>query len=250
MKGRSALPRLAFVLGLLAVTGVVAVSLWGRRVLRHVASFNVRQVEVVGAAWVAPDAVLRLAAIGRERSVWDDFSEVERRLARHPLIEEARVERAGWRGLRIVIAEVEPLAFVGMPDLRAVRSDGTLLPIDPLDATLDLPLLTMAAELGEDSLQLKAGTATLALQKFGTLKSLDPGLAAVVSDFELRENDVLILNLLTSQAAKQVALRGGIDERLLRRVRATLADLRGRGIDAALVEARYADIILVRRERL
>ncbi len=59
----------------------------------------------------------------------------------------------------------------------------------------------------------------------------------------------LITNLTTAQPAQRLALPSAIDETLVRRVRATLADLRSRGVAATLVEARYADQIVVRREQ-
>jgi cell division septal protein FtsQ len=249
MKGRSALPRVAFLLGFMVVAGGLAGAVWGRALLAKVKYFNVRQVEVIGARWAAPDSLLQIAAIGSDRSVWEDYSDVERRLVAHPLIEEARVRRSGLHGLRVVVREVEPLALVGVPQLRAVRGDGTLLPIDPTQASIDLPLLTAGAEIADDSTMLKEGPALQALRMFAELHALDPGLTALVSDFELSENRELLVNLVMSQPARSLALPADIDEVLVKRVRATLSDLRSRGVDAAVVEARYADQIVVRRRQ-
>jgi cell division septal protein FtsQ len=249
MKGRSALPRTAFVIGLVVVAGGLAGAAWGRRLLAGIDYFRVRRVEVVGARWVAPDSVVRLAAIGRDRSVWDDYSDVERRLVSHPLIEEAQVHRSGLRALRIAIREVEPVALVGVPELRPVRADGTLLPIDPTDAPVDLPLLAVPARLAPDSTRLADGPALEALRAFARLRALDPGLTAVASDFERLEDGSLMVNLVTSQPARRLALPPSLDEAVVRRVRATLVDLRSRGVRAELVEARYANQIVVRRER-
>jgi cell division septal protein FtsQ len=250
MKGHSALPRVAFLLGLLVVAGGLAGAVWGRKLLVKIEFFNVRRVAVVGAHWVAPDSVLELAAIGSDRSAWDDYSSVERRLAEHPLIEEADVHRWGLRGLRIVIVEVEPLALVGVPALQAVRGDGTLLPIDPSRTSVDLPLLTMPAEVVEDSSRLSDGPALQALKAFAGLHALDPGLTAIVSDFELADEQGLLANLDGAQPAQRLALPLQVDESLVRRVRATLADLRSRGIAASVIEARYVGQIVVRRERV
>ena len=248
MKGRSALPRFAFFLGLVILAAAVSSPIWGRAMLKRVDYFDARRVEVMGSHWAAPDGVLRLAAIGNGRSVWDDYSDVERQLLRHPLIEEARVHRSGFHTLRIVIREVEPAALVAVPELRVVRADGTVLPIDPVGKALDLPVLMESAELADDSTRLQEGPALDALEIFSTLKALDPGLAAVVSDFGLLNEHELMAVLELSQPAYQLALPGEIDENLLRRVRATLADLRARGIDAELVEARFAEMIVVRRK--
>jgi hypothetical protein len=249
MKGRSALPRVAFLLGLLAVAAAITSPVWGRALLVRVSYFNVRQVEVVGARWVAPDSLLRMAAIGSGHSVWEDYTALERGLVRHPLIEEVRVHRSGFQALRIVIREVEPIALVGVPELKAVRGDGTVLPIEPAGTSLDLPLLTAAAELTEDSTRLKAGPAMVALEIFSGLHALDPGLAAVISDFDLMGDQGLMANLVLSQPARRLALPSEIDETVVWRVRATLADLRNRGVAAELLEARYEDQIVVRREQ-
>lgn len=250
MKGRSALPRTAFLLGLLAVAAAISSPIWARAILTRVDYFDARRVEVVGAYWIAPDAVLRGAAVDRDRSVWDDYSDVEARLLEHPLIEEARVRRSGLHGLRIVIREVEPVALVGVPDLRPVCADGTLLPIDPAAGSLDLPLLLGAVELEQDSSRLREGPALEALKTFGKLREIDPGLAAVISDFQLApaQQDEILIDLELSQPAKRIALPGRVDETLVRRIRATLADLRSRGASAELLEARFADQIVVRRE--
>ncbi len=229
-----------------ALAGVV----WGRKLLARVEYFNVRRVEVVGARWLAPDSVLELAAISRGHSVWGDYREVENGLARHPLIEEARVERAGFHALRLHVREVEPVALIGAPELRTVRGDGRLLPIDPTGGSLELPVLTAPAELATDSLSLREGPALAALRTFAALRALDPGLAAVVSDFGPAPDHGLRVNLVESQPARWLAVPDRVDEGLVRRLRAVLADLRGRAVEEAVIEARYLDQIVVRRGRL
>ncbi|UCF21247.1 MAG: FtsQ-type POTRA domain-containing protein [Gemmatimonadota bacterium] len=250
MKGRSALPWVAFLTGMVIVAGGIAGTHWGRRLLTRVDYFDVRRVEVVGTRWVAPDALLELAAIRGGRSVWEDYTDVEMRLVEHPLIDEAQVRRAGWRSLRIVVRETEPVAFVGVPELRAVHGDGTVIPLDLAGTELDLPLITEEASLAEDSSRVVAGPALEALEIFVSLNELDPGLGGVVSDFGLAQGAGLWVNLVASQPARRLALPDRVDERLVRRIRATLDDLRRRGIAADLIEARFAGIIVVRRERL
>lgn len=241
------MPRVAFLLGLTLVGAVLASIVWGQGMLAKLSYFNVRRVEVVGTHWVAPDSLLALAGIRSDRSVWEDYSALAVRLAEHPMIEEAQIRRAGMRSLRIVVREVEPVALVGIPELRAVRSDGMLLPIDPTRSLVDLPLLTIEAALSDDSTRLAAGPALDALKVLAALHALDPGLTAIVSDFEQLGSRDFVLNLMMSQPARRIALPAEIDERLVRRLRATLADLRRRGIEAAVIEARYADQIVVRR---
>lgn len=247
MKGRSALPRVAFLIGLTVVGAILAAAIWGQQFLARLSYFDVRRVEVVGTRWVAPDSLLVLAGIGSDRSVWEDYSAASLRLTDHPMIEEARIRRAGLRALRITVREVEPVALVGIPELRAVRADGGLLPIDPIASGIDLPLLTLEARLTDDSTRLAEGPAMEALKSFAALHELDPGLTAVVSDFEQLGSDDVMLNLMMSEPVRTIVLPARVDERLVRRVRATLTDLRRRGAKAAVLEARYADQIVVRR---
>ncbi|MGD8866485.1 MAG: hypothetical protein PVI01_02630 [Gemmatimonadales bacterium] len=247
MKGRSALPRIAYLVGLTLVGAVLASAVWGQQLLASLSYFDVHRVEIVGTRWVAPDSLLVLTGIGSDRSVWEDFSAEALRLTEHPMIEEARIRRSGLRALRITVREVEPVALVGTPEMRAVRADGMLLPIDPLNSGIDLPLLTIEAQLTDDSTRMAEGPALEVLKAFATLHALDPGLTAVVSDFEQLDGSDVVLNLMMSEPARRIALPARIDERLVRRVRATLTDLRRRGIEAALLEARYADQIVVRR---
>lgn len=247
MKGRSALPRAAF-LGALLILGLgTAAALWGRDLLAELPYFTVQRIEVTGATLVAPDSVVEMAAIAPRRSVFEDFGDVEGVLERHPLIAEASVRRHGWRALRLVIREVEPIALVSLEELRAVRDDGTPLPIQLAGTPLDLPIVTDPAGLDSSSGRV-TGPAAIALGTFARLRALDPGLAAVISDFGMSEGGGLVAHLLPSQPARRLALPAEVNETLIRRIRAALADLRGRGTIARLVEARFADQIVVRTD--
>jgi len=123
------------------------------------------------------------------------------------------------------------------------------LPIDPTRTPLDLPLLAVETEISEDSTRLADGPALEALLIFAKLHALDPGLAALASDFELAADRGLTVNMVESQPVESLVLPAEFDEVLVKRVRATLSDLRNRGIDAAVIEARYANQIVVRRQQ-
>ncbi|HSG82906.1 MAG TPA: hypothetical protein VLC48_11685, partial [Gemmatimonadota bacterium] len=114
--------------------------------------------------------------------------------------------------------------------------------------SLDLPVILERGELNEDSTRLREGRALDVLESFAELKALDPGIAAVISDVGLESDGNLMASLQVSQPANRLALPSTINETLLRRIRATLADLRSRGIEAELIEARFAEQIVVRRK--
>lgn len=246
MKGRSALPRAAFVTAVTVLTVGAVGALWGRDLLAGLPYFAVQRVEVVGARFVPPDSVLVLASVSRDRSVWDDFSDVEDRLRAHPLIRDAHVLRHGVHTLRVVVDEEEPVALIGRDELRVVRADGRLLPIDPMATPLDLPVITAPVRLAGDSSRIAKGEALTALRAFDRIRELDPGLATVISDFGPSGSRGMVAHLMASQPARKLALPENTDERLLRHVRATLTDLRERGVVADFVEARFSDQIVVR----
>ena len=55
---------------------------WGPQVMRRMAFFRVRRVEIVGARYLPPSDILRRLAVDTLASVWDDFAPLERRMQR------------------------------------------------------------------------------------------------------------------------------------------------------------------------
>jgi hypothetical protein len=125
---------------------------WGPRLFRLLPGTRVQHVGVTGARYVAPSEVMALAAIPEQTSVWDDARPVEDRLRSHPLIEEARVRRAGLHTLEIAVTEVRPVALIATPMLRAADATGAVLPLDPIGAQIDLPVLGGTVEVEQERL--------------------------------------------------------------------------------------------------
>ncbi len=101
--------------------------------LRHVAFFRVRQIELVGVRNLAPEVVLAALRLPAGASV--------------PGVAEARVVRRLPATLQLELREVEPAALVPGPrgaGLVAVDAAGRPLPFDPARVGLDLPIATSA----------------------------------------------------------------------------------------------------------
>ncbi len=243
MKGRFALPRKTFALAIVSVALGAAGLRWAPALLRHLPGSEVRRVEVVGTMYVAPDAVLDAAGIRPDQSVFDDFQEAESRVAEHPLISSARISARGWRTLRIEVQELVPVALAGARELLPVMGDGTILPIDPARTRVDLPVLAVPVRLGEG--RLLDGEGLRVLQSFARVHERDPGLAAIVADVRRAPGGGIVLGLLESQDAIEVWLPADASEAVLRRVRATLADLDRRRWTARRLEARYQGQVVV-----
>ncbi|HUP89340.1 MAG TPA: FtsQ-type POTRA domain-containing protein [Longimicrobiales bacterium] len=114
--------------------------------LRRVDAFNVQRVEVHGTHYMgAYDAVVQ-SGITRRSSVFEDFAPWRAKLIKHPLVLDANIERRLPNTLQVTITETTPVALVRNRDLRPVDARMKELPIDPANADLDLPLVTLASK--------------------------------------------------------------------------------------------------------
>jgi cell division protein FtsQ len=212
-----------------------AVVLWagGRQLLRHVAFFRVRQIELVGVRYLAPDAVLGVLHLSANANVFDDEDAVVARLRTLPGVADARVQRRLPGVLRVIIREVEPVALVpatGGGPLSVVDANGQALPYDPTRTAVDLPIASSA-----DSTVI----GVLAL-----VQSVDPTLFEEISSARTGPSDV-VLDL----GSRRVLVRPDVDLEVVRAVVQVAHDLARRARTYAELDARYAGWIVVRRTR-
>lgn len=222
---------------LAAVTGAVVTA---PRVLPLVPGFEVRRVEVSGAALLSPAEVVRAARIRRGQSLWEDAGAWEEALEQHAVIESARVTRRLPGTLRFEVVEKRPVAYLADDVLTLVTASGERLPVDPTRARVDLPIVRGAGE-GE--------VPPVLLSEAERLAAMDAALLAEVSEIRAHdaEGDVLLLR----HRKADIVLSTGASAARLVELRAVLADLdrrlggRGAG-EVARVDLRFADQIVVR----
>lgn len=234
-------------LAVVATAGAIGVvsPLWGPLVLRNVPIFGVEEVGLVGTQFVPDDEVRALAAFGSEASVWDDMRPVEARLARHPLILEARVRRAGIHRLEIVVREVRPVAFVATPELVPVDATGRALALDPAGRTLDLPIL-VDAEVSDGRVEPEA--ARLALDVLDQVSALDSAFTRRVSEIRSLRGSSVEFMLLPGSPLDRVVLpiRDAVTAFLRVGSAVSLAEARGVVREA---DARFENEVVIRMER-
>jgi cell division septal protein FtsQ len=219
---------------------------WGPRVLRGIPAFEVRTVEVVGIRFADPDELRALASIGPGASIWDDPGLWESAIREHPLIEEARVRRAGRNQLRIEVREVRAIAVVATPSLQAVDADGYRLDVDPSVHLLDLPILTTASF---DSLtgRVVEEEARRALAVLEELESLSPEFVRRVSEVVPLDSEALELRLLDGSLVDRLTLPYAEASRAFLQAAAAIQAAEERGTVRS-ADARYADKVFVRTE--
>lgn len=223
---------------------VLTAPLWGPPALARTPWFPVRRVEVAGVRLLAPHEALAASGIRRGESVWSDPAGWEARLARHPLVAEARVTRRLPGTLRIGVREKEPVGLVEAGALRPVTGRGEVLPADPARVPVDLPLVRVPLAAGAVAPRDRA-----LLAEVERLGQLDAGLLARVSEVRWSGSD-LLLTLSTPDARVLVPAGAGSDR--LRRLRAALADVEARlaghaeGAGPVRIDLRFQDQVVVR----
>src|SRR4051812_22500217 len=126
----------------LAALAVFGLGLSTPLLLRHIAFFRVRQVELVGVRYLAPDSVLAALKLRPGQNIFDDEDQIARRAESLGGVVMASVDPKLPGPLRVSILERIPVAFPPGPNrLVALDADGGPLPYDPAATGLDLPLI-------------------------------------------------------------------------------------------------------------
>lgn len=210
-----------------------ALVLWvaGPRLLRHVAFFRVRQIELVGVRYLAPATVLGVLRLPPRASIFDDREPIVARLRALPGVADARIVRRLPGVLRVIIREVEPVALVSGAEggpLTVVDAAGQPLPYDPSRTALDLPVAASA----DSSL-----VGVLAL-----VQSVDPTLFEQISTARPGRNDVVL-----TLGRRRLLVRRDVDLAVVQAIVRVTQDLAQRDRRYAELDARYDGCIVVRR---
>ena len=220
-----------------AVLGALALWLAAPSVLRRLAFFRVRQVEVVGVKNLDPDAVLAALRLAPRASVFDDTRLLADRVRGLAGVADARVVRRLPAALKVIVREVEPVALVpGAGGLVAVDAGGRSLPFDPTRAvgagSLDLPI----AQVADSGI----------VQVLGRIQAFDPVLFQDIDAarrFGGTRGDVLL-----ELGSHRVLLARDAGPEVVQAVVLVARDLAAKARRYAELDARYAGQVVVRRK--
>ena len=216
---------------LLAVVAlmVLGAPLWAPRVLRRLAFFHVRRIEIVGAHYLAPSDILARLHVDTTVSVWDPTAPLVARLANHPEIQRVDIHSKLPGTLVVNVTERAPVALVPTRDgFRAYDAGGRPLPVDPLRVDIDAPVL------------LTPDTSVLRL--LGQMRRDMPALYGRVSLMQRVGNDELEMRMrgVTVRAMTSVTLRRLAD------LEPVEADLAKRQARVSEIDLRYRDQVIAR----
>jgi len=219
--------------GLIArVLGVVALMsawFWVPPLLRPLSFFAVRRVDVVGARYFDPSAVVAAMALRPEASVFDDADDVEQRLMAMPGIASADITRLLPGTLRVTIVAVEPVALAeSRAGLVPLGRDARPLPYDMATSPVDAPIVRDAGPR--------------LLEALTEVQATDPGLYADVASARATGSQVVL-----DMAEGRVRLDMPVDRSIVEAVSAVRRDLESRGVDWQELDGRFRGWVVVRR---
>jgi len=214
------------------VAGVVLVGLipwWGPAILRPLAFFRVRHIEVRGARYASPADIARALKVDTARSVWDDTRTLEARAEQLPEVRAATISRHLPSTLVVQVEENVPIAFVPTPNgMKAYDEDGRALQIDPSRTPMDLPVIS------------RRDTAVLRL--LGEVRASDPSLFARISELRRSGRDELVMQLVTVP----VRMMDNVTAERLSQISSVEEDLTRRHARAVELDLRFRDQVIAR----
>jgi cell division protein FtsQ len=211
------------------VSFVLLSPFWAPLLMRRMAFFRVRHVEVVGARYVQAGEILDRLRVDTLASVWDPSGPWKARVAEHPLVREVEMDRRLPGTLVVRLVEHVPVALVpAASGFRAYDERGVSLPIDPTTSDVDAPIL--------------ARVDTAMLRFLGSARKDAPELYRRLSEVR-REGEgelVLVLDALSVRALANVTLRRLADLELVEN------DLARRKLHPTELDLRYRDQVIAR----
>jgi cell division protein FtsQ len=213
----------------IAVLLVLTTPLWATLVMRRMAFFHVRRIEILGARYVAPSDIFARLHVDTLASVWDPTGPLAARVAAHPEIDKATVHRKLPGTLVVTVTERVPVALVpAVGGVRVYDERGRLLPIDPSRVAVDAPLLMQRD--------------TTLLRLLGSMRLGMPAMYARVSQMQRVGRNELLMQVDTTpiRAMDDITLDRLAD------IDPVESDLRRKQLRASEIDLRYRDQVIAR----
>lgn len=223
--------RVRVLLAALGILVAVLAPLWGPLALRPFAFFAVRRVEVVGARYLEPAALVGALGMRRDASVWDRLGPMEDRLRLVRGVAEVSVRRGLPGTILVMVREVDPVALAeGAEGLVALGADARPLPYDPVRVPVDAPVV------------VRSDTALLAA--LDAVRTADPTFYESVAQAGLGAAGEVRLEI---EGGGTMRLALPVDAAMVRSLAAVERDLSSRSQAWRELDGRYGGWVVVRR---
>lgn len=218
-------------LALAGIAGVLVLAspLWAPLIMRRMAFFHVRRVEILGARYVAPSDILTRLHVDTLASVWDPTAPIVARIESHPEIQHAVVHRKLPGTLVVEVTERVPVALIpSSGGFRVFDERGVVLPIDPARVVVDAPVVMQRD--------------TTVLRLLGAMRAAMPVLYARVSAVRPVGSDELLFEL----RSQPVRARHDVTLQRLAEIEPVEADLQRKQLRVSEIDLRYRDQVIAR----
>ncbi len=219
--------------GALAVALLAALA-WGLpRALSRLDFFHVQTVQLEGARFLSPTAVVSALGADTSASVFDDPARFVAKVESIPLVARARVRRRLPGTLVVTIVERTPVALIATPKgFRGVDSAGNRLPIDPALAAFDAPVVIppLGARDSAADRRLYALLGTLRAQQPALFEAIEEARRISGTEWHLRTSHQIV-RVRPEVTLERLADIFPVEQDLVRRrIRAVELDLRYRNL--------------------
>jgi cell division protein FtsQ len=205
--------------------------------LRGLDYFHVQTVQLEGARFLTPTAVVAALGADTSASVFDDPDRFAAKVESIPLVARARVRRRLPGTLVVTIVERIPVALVPTPEgFRGVDSAGTRLPIHPELSSFDAPVVLPAAGARDTAADRHL------FNLLGALRSQNPALFDAIE--EARRISSTEWQLRT--ARQRVRVQPQVTVGRLADIFPVEQDLAKRRIRAAELDLRFRNLVIAR----
>ncbi|HEY9228486.1 MAG TPA: FtsQ-type POTRA domain-containing protein, partial [Gemmatimonadaceae bacterium] len=215
----------------LGVLLILISPLWAPLLMRRMAFFRVRRVEILGAHYVAASDILTRLHVDTLVSIWDPTNPLAARIAAHPEIESVVVGRKLPGTLVVQVTERVPVALVpASAGFRVYDDRGRALGIDPTRVTVDVPVLSQRD--------------TALLRLLGEMRTQMPALYARLSEVRFASRNEMVLQLKSGpvRAMQNVTLAR------LAEIDPVEEDLARRQVRVAEIDLRFRDQVIARTQ--
>lgn len=210
-----------------AIALVLVILFGGFRLVRSLAFFEVRRLELVGGRYLTPAAVARWIEVPSHASVFDELGPLATKARAIPGVLAVEISRRLPGTIRLTIREAEPVALAERSGrLVLLDASGQVLPFDPTKPAADLPLADV------DPLV----TGVLAL-----VRETDPQLFATIERGTRFRQDVAL-----DVTAGRILFRAGVSSSEVRDLTVVADYLARSGRSWRELDARFASRVVVR----
>lgn len=210
--------------------------------------FRVREVRVIGVSIAHPTVLVAEAGLmGAEVHWWSPLGQYVEQVERDPLVASARFERRFPNGLTLEVVEREPIAMLALDRLAPVDSTGVILPVNAFRREWSAPVLevTWPEEQVARAGRVRHEAVAAALSWLGEATRRYPSLTKEISAIDLDRGGTMTLHLIHAEVVLVLDPTTSIEKLAL--IDDVLRDLQSKGVEAARVDLRFRDQIVVRK---